>query len=156
MGRPTYVGSSSSFGDKKVVALDSNSDAQLVSEDSGCIFVIDADVAASAAKIYYLPKASETSVGCTFKFIVDASPSNTIDIDRHADDDDNIFGCINSAEAGGEGASCDSTAQETVRFATGAVKGDSFSLTLVGIGTAKWWQLSGDANDAAHIAVAAS
>ena len=40
MGRPTYVGSSSSFGDKKVVALDSNSDAQLVSEDSGCIFVI--------------------------------------------------------------------------------------------------------------------
>ena len=155
MGRPTYVGSSSSFGDKKVVALDSNSDTQLVSEDSGCIFVIDADVAADAAKIYYLPKASETNVGCTFKFIVDASPSNTIDIDRHADDDDNIFGCVSAAKAA-SAASCDSTAQETVRFATAAVKGDSFSLTLVGIGTAKWWQLSGDANDAAHIAIAAS
>ena len=151
-----YVGSSSSFDYKKVVCIDSDFATQLKETDSGCIFVIDADVAASAAAIYYLPKASETNVGCTYKFVLDASPANVIDVDRHTDDDDNIFGCINSAEAAGEGATCDSTAQETVRFAAAAVKGDSFELTLLGNGTDKWWQLSGDANDAVHIAVAAS
>ena len=156
MANPTYVGSSSSFGYKKVVVLDSDSDHQLRSEDSGCIFVIDADVAASAAQIYYLPKASETNVGCCFKFILDASPAQVIDIDRHADDADNIHGCLNSAQAAGEGASSDGTAQETVRFAASAVQGDNIELVLVGNGSSKWWQLSGNANDAAHIAIAAS
>ena len=136
MANPTYVGSSSSFGYKKVVFLTSGSDLQLKASDSGCTFVIDADVAADAAVVYLLPKTSETNVGCTYRFVLDASPANVIDVDRHADDSDNIFGCINSAEAGGEG--------------------DSFELTLLGNGTDKWWQLSGNANDAAHIAVAAS
>tara|TARA_Y100000401_G_scaffold101422_1_gene90989 strand:+ start:1644 stop:2114 length:471 start_codon:yes stop_codon:yes gene_type:complete len=156
MANPTYVGSSSSFGYKKVVFLTSGSDLQLKASDSGCTFVIDADVAADAAVVYLLPKASETNVGCTFRFVLDASPDNVIDVDRHADDSDNIFGCVNSAEAGGEGATSDGTAQETVRFAAAAVKGDSFELTLLGNGTDKWWQLSGDASDADHIAVAAS
>ena len=156
MANPTYVGASSSFSYKKVLFLKSGSDLQLKESDSGCTFVIDADVAADAAVVYLLPKASETNVGCTYKFVLDASPANVIDVDRHTDDDDNIFGCINSAQAAGEGASCDSTAQETVRFAASAVKGDSFELTLLGNGTDKWWQLSGDANDAVHIAVAAS
>ena len=156
MANPTYVGSSSSFSGKKVVFLKAGSDLQLKESDSGCIFVIDADVAADAAVVYLLPKSADTNVGCAFKFVLDASPANVIDVDRHADDADNIFGCINSAEAGGEGASCDSTAQETVRFAAAAVKGDSFELVLLGNGTDKWWQLSGNANDAAHIAVAAS
>ena len=156
MAKPTYVGSSSSFGYKKVVLLTTGSDLQLSANDSGCIFVIDADVADGAAVVYLLPKASETNVGCTYRFVLDASPDNNIDVDRHSDDSDNIFGCINSAEAGGEGASCDSTAQETVRFAAAAVKGDAFELTLLGNGTDKWWQLSGFAGDNDHIAVANS
>ena len=156
MAHPTYVGSSSSFSYKKVVVIDSNTDLQLRSEDSGCIFVIDVDVAATTAQIYYLPKASETNVGCCFKFIVDASPAQVIDIDRHADDSDNIFGCISSSEAAGGSASADSTAQETVNFIADAQKGDALELTLLGNGTDKWWQLSGFANDGAHITVATS
>ena len=155
MANPTYVGSSSSFGNKKVVFLTTDSDTQLKESDSGCIFVVDADVAADANKIYFLPKASETNVGCTFKFVIDASPSNAVDVDRHADDADNIFGCISSADTSAA-ASADSTAQETVRFTAHSQKGDSFNLTLLGNGTDKWWQLSGDANDAAHITVATS
>ena len=151
-----YVGSSSSFGYKKVVCIDSDFSTQLKESDSGCIFVIDADVAASAAAIYYLPKASETNVGCTYKFVLDASPSNVIDIDRHSDDSDNIHGAIAHADTGTASADSDGTAQETVRFATGAVKGDAFELTLLGNGTDKWWQLSGFAGDNDHIAVATS
>ena len=151
-----YIGSSSSFGDKKVVCIDSNFPLQLKETDSGCIFVIDVDVAASATIVYFLPKASETNVGCTFKFVLDGSPAQIIGIDRHADDDDNIFGCVASGDGGSGSASADSTAQETVNFIADAQKGDAIELTLLGNGTDKWWQLSGFANDAPHITVATS
>ena len=156
MAHPTYVGSSSSFSYKKVVVIDSNTDLQLRSEDSGCIFVIDVDVAADATIVYLLPKASETNVGCTFKFVLDGSPAEIIGIDRHADDDDNIFGCVASGDGAAGSASADSTAQETVNFIADAQKGDALELTLLGNGTDKWWQLSGFANDGAHITVATS
>ena len=151
-----YIGSSSSFGDKKVVCIDSNFPLQLKETDSGCIFVIDVDVAASATIVYFLPKPSETNVGCTFKFVLDGSPAEIIGIDRHADDDDNIFGCVASGDGAAGSASADSTAQETVNFIADAQKGDAIELTLLGNGTDKWWQLSGFANDAPHITVATS
>ena len=156
MAKPTYVGSSSSFGYKKVVLLTTGSDLQLSANDSGCIFVIDADVADGGAIVYTLPKLADTDVGCTYKFVLDASPDNVIDIDRHADDADCIHGAIAHADTGTASADSDGTAQETVRFAAAAVKGDAFELTLLGNGTDKWWQLSGFAGDNDHIAVAAS
>ena len=74
MAYPTYVGSSSSFNGKKVVFLTTGSDLQLKESDSGCIFVIDADVAADAAVVYTLPKTADTNVGCSFRFSVFTKP----------------------------------------------------------------------------------
>ena len=135
------IGSSSSWGYQRVDYIDEGG-TQLAPGDSGKIFVLDADMAASAQAFIYLPLLADVDAGYTVKFIVDATTSNDLTVAHHSSDSACILGVIASGDGSG-GEASDDTEKAEVNFTSACCHGDSFSATKVGNGTASWWQVEG-------------
>tara|TARA_X000001382_G_C3160255_1_gene175987 strand:+ start:633 stop:1094 length:462 start_codon:yes stop_codon:yes gene_type:complete len=148
----TYVGSSSGWGYKRVDFINT-AGTQLAPGDAGKIFVLDADMAASAQAFVYLPLLADVDLGYTVKFIVDATTSNDLTVAHHSSDSACILGVIASGDGSG-GETSDDTEKAEVNFLSACCHGDSFSATKVGNGTTSWWQVDGFATANDHMSFA--
>ena len=147
-----YVGGSPGWGYKRVDFINT-AGTQFGIGDAGKIFVLDADMAASAQAFVYLPLLTDVEVGYTAKFIVDASTSNDLTVIKNTSDDACIHGHIHSSD-GGVGEDTNGTAVSEVNFLSNCVQGDNFSIVKVGNGTTSWWQVTGNETDANHMSFA--